>query len=1029
MAELMTKFTNFFRAVHGYDPFEWQKCFARKVLEDGDWPAVIRVPTGCGKTSVLDVAVFELVLQAERDPQQRTAARRICFVVDRRLVVDEAAEHGRSIQRAIMAAVAGERDEPELKQVAEQLARLAVDPAKPLRVVRLRGSVYRDDGWAADPLTPTILVSTVDQIGSRLLFRGYGVRPRSRPVHAGLLFFDTRIILDEAHLSTVFAETIGRIQMYQQKAEQSPLPGISHVSVVCVSATAGEGRPVFELTEPMREDKRLKPRLEAGKQAHLFEVKVTSISKEMQDKQKSKARSLELENQQKFALRVVQEAKALVELKKSDVTDHDNSPRVVGIVVNRVATARQVFEHFHQKSENELECDAILLTGRIRPYDRDRLLETWLPKMKAGRENEPDRPLFVVATQTVEVGANIDFDALVTEAAPLDALRQRFGRLDRLGRRHERGAVSPAVILIRSDRKSKKYYDPIYGTAIAATWEWLNKTEGYRKRKFIDFGSNLLDSMLKDLEPKQIREMIAPQRVTPLLFPAHLDAWAKTNPGPDIDPDVAPFLHGQNGSTADVQVVWRADMGGENLDEWADIIGMTPPRTREALPIPVYEFWAWLQRQATGEVADVEGTKLDVEVYPKIDGFKVLQWRGVKDVRIVAHGEVRPGDTIVVPANYGGADKYGWKPSSTVPVKDVAEACLAQFIASYPPSAFRRPTLRFRLHQSLLDTYVAERLIKDNLNSLLSNILLVAKEGEEDLWPLIRRLLSNFKDHVDDSAHRTAMEALLKATKRRFQIYPQYDGLVISASVPISLPEGLEATSEDAEDEEVEDNEASLVPAGREVLLQEHISGIKEMIARFVLHCGLSDDLRKALNLAGEWHDEGKRDRRFQAWLHGSELKALAMLAAGQILAKSGRDAQDSRRFGYPRGARHEFVSVRLFDKANEGNGDRSVHDLARLLIGTHHGYGRPFAPPLPKREELRPVEVAGSYEGRLVTVTSDHGLYRLDSGWTDLFWKMVRCYGWWGLSFLEALLVTADHLVSAREQRQSANQIMGPAI
>ena len=49
-------------------------------------------------------------------------------------------------------------------------------------------------------------------------------------------------------------------------------------------------------------------------------------------------------------------------------------PRVIGVVVNRVATARSIFEELREPTANEPSRDAILLTGRIRPYDRDRLL-------------------------------------------------------------------------------------------------------------------------------------------------------------------------------------------------------------------------------------------------------------------------------------------------------------------------------------------------------------------------------------------------------------------------------------------------------------------------------------------------------------------------------------------------------------------------------------------------------------------------------------------------------------------------------
>ena len=91
--------------------------------------------------------------------------------------------------------------------------------------------------------------------------------------------------------------------------------------------------------------------------------------------------------------------------------------------------------------------------------------------------------------------------------------------------------------------------------------------------------------------------------------------------------------------------------------------------------------------------------------------------------------------------------------------------------------------------------------------------------------------------------------------------------------------------------------------------------------------------------------------------------------------------------------------------------------DLIRLLIGTHHGRGCPFPPVL---NDPDPVEISFTCGGEAIATSSDHGLYRLDSGWVDLFWKMVRRYGWWGVAYLEALLITADRTVSAQEQHSS---------
>ena len=1035
------QFSDFFRAVHSTDteprrPFEWQKRLAAEVLADG-WPDVVRVPTGCGKTAVLDLAVFELALQADRTPRERTAPRRTCLVVDRRLVVDEAAAHARRILRAIQTATPNTHVAPVLRAVAERLRALSLEAGRPLKLVRLRGGVYRDDGWASDPLTPTILVSTVDQIGSRLLFRGYGVSRRNLPVHAGLLAFDTRIIVDEAHLSTVFTATLDRVRRYQGLAEQSPLPTDRRLGVVRMSATVSEerGERSFMLSSGEREDPALCPRLEARKEADLIEVEVDAVTKKMRHEQSGKAREQERRNREKLVIEMVREARRLVSI--GDERLADQRPCVIGVVVNRVATARQVFESLQNGGDQPSKCDSLLLTGRIRPFDRDCLLDVWLPKVRAGRKQEPEKTLFVVATQTVEVGANLDFDALVTEAGPLDALRQRFGRLDRLGKRYERGAPAPASIVIRKDQTRKSEDDPVYGAAVPETWKWLRSVAstvggGASRRRFVEFGVNRLDRMLSQCPPEDMAKVLAQPGESPLLFPAHLDAWVQTNPRPVPDPDVAPFLHGRADTPADVQVVWRADLDPERSSTWPEIVSLMPPLTREALPVPAYAVRAWLKESkgAGGEdVADIEGKQVGVSAASTKGSrkYQVLRWKGRDDIETVGPDGVRPGDTIIVPAKYGGCDRFGWNPLSTADVDDVADRCLVQLIASYPQDAFRRPKLRLRLHPDLLPRPDDET--RTRLGALLSAAVMAARFEGGDAWPAIRRLLEAMGPHLTDSHLESAVDVLLNRDGRvdRVEPYPKrVDGIVIVDSVALQMTSPL--PEDEAGQDEPDGDEASF--GDRQVPLTEHLDSVGSVAEAFARGAGLSrpthqndqgggdDMLARTLGLTGRWHDEGKRDVRFQAWLRGGELKALA---ASDPIAKSGRDAgqwKPSTLFGYPRGARHEFVSVRLFEQAEQAGlfdgTDGCVFDLAKFIIGTHHGFGRPF-PPVDR--DTSPIAVKLVRDGRDLVVSSAHQVHRLDSGWVDLFWRMVRRYGWWGLAYLEALLVTADRTVSAREQ------------
>ena len=185
-------FPAFFRAVHGVDPFPWQTRLLRDwVAGSRGWPSVLDLPTGSGKTAALDVAVFHLAMEAQKGAARRAPVR-IAFVVDRRLVVDDAFSRAQKLEKAASSPGTAIAD-----RVAAALRSLAGEKGPPLLARRLRGGAPREDDWARTPNQPTILCSTVDQVGSRLLFRGYGISDRMKPVHAGLLGSDCLVLLDE----------------------------------------------------------------------------------------------------------------------------------------------------------------------------------------------------------------------------------------------------------------------------------------------------------------------------------------------------------------------------------------------------------------------------------------------------------------------------------------------------------------------------------------------------------------------------------------------------------------------------------------------------------------------------------------------------------------------------------------------------------------------------------------------------------------------------------------------------------------
>ncbi|MGH9204865.1 MAG: DEAD/DEAH box helicase family protein, partial [Vicinamibacterales bacterium] len=149
------------------------------------------IPTGLGKTATMAVWLVARALGA-------SLPRRLVYVVDRRAVVEQATEEAESLR----AWVAKERT------VADSLG--LGDRALPIST--LRGQHVDNRAWLDDPSSPAIVVGTIDMVGSRLLFSGYGVSSKMRPYHAGLLGADTLVVLDEAHLVPAFEDFLRQVE-------------------------------------------------------------------------------------------------------------------------------------------------------------------------------------------------------------------------------------------------------------------------------------------------------------------------------------------------------------------------------------------------------------------------------------------------------------------------------------------------------------------------------------------------------------------------------------------------------------------------------------------------------------------------------------------------------------------------------------------------------------------------------------------------------------------------------------------------
>ena len=848
-------FADFFRALWERDPFPWQSRLAA-AAGAGEWPRVVALPTAAGKTAIIDIWLHRLLCDLAADATRRETPLRLFYVVDRRIIADAAFARAETIREKLRDA-SGDSALAIARKILEARFDDGGDNDKkknddsPLQTVLLRGGVWREPQWCKNPGAAAVCCGTVDQIGSRLLFRGYGVSDRATPIHAALVGADSLIALDEAHISGAFAETLTSLR----DLRRPPLNGERKLPFhfLQMTATPGETDAPFGLEEKDRENRVLKNRFAAKKPARIVVVKSPqAVVSNLRDEAIGFAKRL---------------------------------GGAIAVVANTVRTARAIFESLPKASEK------ILLTGRMRALDRDAILEKYSARFRAENRAGGDAPLFVVATQCIEVGADFDFDAMATELAPLDCLRQRFGRLNRLGARAESPA---AIVWAESDLKTAEKRLPFYGEATRETADYL---QAQAVDGVVDFGV-----FAQQEQKAPSRECFAPTQKPAPLLPAYLKMWFSTNPRPSADPTPSLFLRGEP-SPAEAQIVWRADApldldaSEETVEVWRANLIESPPTAGETLSLPLWAARRWLAGGGFdgAGLSDIEGGENDETAKAKTEAMRVIRWRG-DDTDIVAGDKINDGDVVVVAAAFGGCDEWGFNPQAKEPVKDLAEA--AALAANR-----RKVSARF-----------CGALDGDNWEQIAQWAQAVGNRprGED-----AARLAA-----IVGKKRAAAAEILRAARDLRLLSLSGNDDYENGFCVSGTLPRAGGRT------------QAALVS------LEEHSQAVKALARRFAAALPMPDEWKRAVELAAEWHDAGKAAPSFQAILECDE--------AG-VWAKSKYPPRGDRFRD-----RHEFISVRLAEKSDEFRATAGDDfDLALWLVGVHHGHGRVLPRP-PRGAEAR---------------------------------------------------------------------------
>lgn len=493
------------------EPFPWQEDLFLRFC-DCDIPKDLDLPTGCGKTSAMVVWLLALARQAQAGPEGVSLPRRLVWVVNRRVVVDQATSEAERLKQRLK-----EEGPRELDPVRAALRKLSVTNTGDLVAVStLRGQFADNAEWRDDPARPAVVVGTVDMVGSRLLFAGYGRGFKSRPLHAGFIGQDALLIHDEAHLEPAFQELIVAIESEQQRCRD-----LRRLRVMALTATSrGTKDNQFTLTDADRKHEEIRKRIEAKKWIAFHPV----------------------DDEKKIATEVCQRA-----------LEFKDSGQAVLIFLRKVEDVQDVARRLPKEKVQTL-------TGTLRGYERDKLAkdDAIFARFMRGMTLTPKDTVYLVCTSAGEVGVDMSADHLVSDLTPFDSMTQRLGRVNRFGEGEARVEIVHYTATGDETSKKKPTVQLQFEEACQRTLSVLKK---------LPTGTNGCydgsPAALGNLPPEDRQAAFTPSPTILATSDILFDAWALTSIREKLPgrPAVADWLHGiTEWEPPQTYVAWRQEV-------------------------------------------------------------------------------------------------------------------------------------------------------------------------------------------------------------------------------------------------------------------------------------------------------------------------------------------------------------------------------------------------------------------------------------------------------------------------------------